>query len=323
MRCVEKGVPDSPGGPASLELDACTRCQMFWFDPGEFEGMPPSIPEQVNEPEVATKDLPEAARMALMHARMEVIKEQANLGEASPDNLVEFLSGALLIPYEIDEEAPGKVDIPWVTAGLVGLIVAVGLGLGFFRDTSSASAGLTFMPSDPWRAGGLTLLTAFTVHGGWAHLLSNLYFLATFGDNVEDMLGKTRFVLFWLAATLGSFAMTFFLPGETATHFVGAGGGVSGVIILYILFFPRAKLGFLFFWKWTVRFPAWLMGLGWVLFHLLGFFVEGRVTRGELSTVTQSIAEIQATSPAVGFAGPVVGAVFGLAAYFLWRDRLR
>ena len=318
MSCVTKMLPETEDGPASLELDACSRCQMFWFDPGEFEGMPPSIPDQVDTPEVSTKDLPKAARMALMHARLRSIEEHADLGQKAPDNLIEMVAGALLLPLELDEDAPSRLNMSWVTAALGLLVVVLSATLGFYQDSHSAAAPLVVMSDDPWRFGGMNLLTATFIHTGWIHFLGNLYFLITFGDNVEDVLGKARFLLLWLAATVGSFALSVLFSGPGASHYAGADAGISAIIILYLFLFPRVKLGLLFFWQWTIRFPAWVLGGVWLALQVL---LSGSTADIVLNPETHTVGEFQLSG--AGLVGTGLGAVVGLVAFLVWRNRVR
>jgi len=86
------------------------------------------------------------------------------------------------------------------------------------------------------------LLTSLFLHGGIAHLLGNMWFLHIFGDNVEDRLGRVRFLIFYfvagLAASLAQFAVS---PGSTVPC-VGASGAISGVLGAYALIFPHARV---------------------------------------------------------------------------------
>jgi membrane associated rhomboid family serine protease len=306
MSCVSRALPEGGEGPASLELDACTRCQMFWFDPGEFEGMPTSIPEQVDNPGVATRDLPPAARMALMHARIKSIEERADMGPPLPDGLFDLMAGILLLPVELDDETPGRLQIPWFTALLVAGIVLCGLFLGFLRSPELPVAELAFAPNAALQMGGATLLTAFFVHVGWLHIFTNLYFLWSFGDNVEDVLGSFRFVLLWGVATAASFGVYSLVGAPSGSLVAGASGGISAFVVSYALFFPRAKLGILFFLKWMIRFPAWLLALVWFGLQLVGF-------GGELMGDGERIA----------YLGHLTGGVVGFVAWVVWKDRMR
>jgi membrane associated rhomboid family serine protease len=123
----------------------------------------------------------------------------------------------------------------------------------------------------PW----LSSVTAIFVHGGWLHLLGNMLFLWVFGNNVEDRLGRLRFLLFYLGVGVVStyaFALTM---ASSQQPLVGASGAVSGVLGAYLLLFPRAKVLSLvsFFFFLPVRLPAWLV-LG-LYFVLQAFYAAG------------------------------------------------
>jgi membrane associated rhomboid family serine protease len=128
-----------------------------------------------------------------------------------------------------------------------------------------------FIPNQWARHNGMTLGSSFFLHAGWFHLLSNLYFLVIFGDNVEDHLGKLRFLLLLAGAHLaGSFLHAAFDPrGEVPC--VGASAGISGVIAYYALLFPRARIGF-FFWlllRWLRVRAVWAF-VAFLAVQLLG-----------------------------------------------------
>ena len=116
-------------------------------------------------------------------------------------------------------------------------------------------------------AGGLMpLVTSMFLHGGFMHLLGNMWFLWIFGDNVEDELGHAKFLLFYLAcgvlATLAHFAA----EPSSAVPLVGASGAIAGVMGAYLMRFPRSRvvvlLPLLVIWT-TVRLPAFVMLLYW------------------------------------------------------------
>ena len=119
----------------------------------------------------------------------------------------------------------------------------------------------------------LSVLTAMFLHGGWLHLLGNMLFLFVFGNNVEDRLGRLRFLGFYLlcgyAATYG-FAL---FQGSSSQPLVGASGAIAGVLGAYLVLFPRARVLSLltFFFFLPVRLPAWLVLGGWFLLQYLYF----------------------------------------------------
>jgi membrane associated rhomboid family serine protease len=124
----------------------------------------------------------------------------------------------------------------------------------------------------------LSVLSAMFLHGGLLHLLGNMLFLFVFGNNVEDRLGRVRYLLFYLicgyAATYG-FALS--RPDGVDT-LVGASGAIAGVLGAYLLLFPRARVTslvpFLFFIP--VWLPAWVVLGSWFLLQWL--YVQGAGT---------------------------------------------
>ncbi|MFN3813926.1 MAG: rhomboid family intramembrane serine protease [Aquificaceae bacterium] len=90
-----------------------------------------------------------------------------------------------------------------------------------------------------------TLLTHMFLHGSWLHIIGNMWFLWVFGDNVEDRLGKVKYLIFYLLSGAGAaFLQTFvsFLLGGTSVPMVGASGAISGVMGAYLWMFPYARI---------------------------------------------------------------------------------
>lgn len=97
------------------------------------------------------------------------------------------------------------------------------------------------------------LVTSMFLHGGWVHLIGNMLYLWIFGDNVEDLMGRVGFLIFYLvagaAATLTHVVMS---PHSTAP-LVGASGAIAGVLGAYLVLFPRARIISLFFFGFFFR----------------------------------------------------------------------
>lgn len=117
-----------------------------------------------------------------------------------------------------------------------------------------------------------TLGTHWMLHGGWAHLLGNCYFLYIFGDNVETLFGRLRFALFFLgAAVLGGLAEVM-ITQNTIAPIVGASGGIAGVMAAYLWCFPRNKL-FQVVLFIQLKLPVWVYLFVWVGFQaVMGLF---------------------------------------------------
>jgi membrane associated rhomboid family serine protease len=115
------------------------------------------------------------------------------------------------------------------------------------------------------------IFTAMFLHGGWMHVLGNMWFLWIFGDNIEDLLGHGKYLLFYLvcgvAAALGQVVAD---PNSTVPM-VGASGAIAGVMGAYLVKFPRARvltLVFIFFFITTIEIPAPIMLAYWFVIQL-------------------------------------------------------
>jgi membrane associated rhomboid family serine protease len=88
----------------------------------------------------------------------------------------------------------------------------------------------------------ITPITSMFLHGGLLHLGSNMLFLHVFGDNVEDVLGRGRFILFYLVCGLGAVAGQILVDPESVVPMIGASGAISGVLAGYMTLFPHARV---------------------------------------------------------------------------------
>jgi membrane associated rhomboid family serine protease len=88
----------------------------------------------------------------------------------------------------------------------------------------------------------LPLLTSTFLHGGWLHLIGNMWFLWVFGDNIEDRLGHLRYLLFYLVCGLGAGLIHTLFNLDSRIPAVGASGAISGVLGAYMVIFPRSRV---------------------------------------------------------------------------------
>jgi membrane associated rhomboid family serine protease len=87
-----------------------------------------------------------------------------------------------------------------------------------------------------------SIWTSMFLHGGWLHLIGNMWFLWIFGDNIEYALGSVRYVIFYiLVGTVGALAQSFSMPASTAPM-IGASGAVAGILGGYLMLYPRARV---------------------------------------------------------------------------------
>jgi len=119
---------------------------------------------------------------------------------------------------------------------------------------------------DPWRF--VPLLTANFLHGGWLHILGNMWFLGVFGDNVEDRMGHFRFLVFYLLAGAASMLIQgAVLPGSSVPA-IGASGAIAGVLGAYLVLYPGARVRTLVF-LFIVDLPAVVFLGVWFLTQLM------------------------------------------------------
>lgn len=135
-------------------------------------------------------------------------------------------------------------------------LVPGGIGCG---DTSA-------LPAQPSTA--LTALSSMFIHGGLLHIAGNMLFLWIFGDNVEDSMGRLRFLLFYVLGGLAALALQIVVSPDSAVPTVGASGAIAGVLGGYIVLYPRARvttLVFVIFFVTLLELPALVMLGIWFL----------------------------------------------------------
>ena len=129
----------------------------------------------------------------------------------------------------------------------------------------------------PGRAVGhdweVTSFTAMFMHGSWLHIIGNMLFLWIFGNNVEDAMGKVRFLVFYLLAGYAATALQTVVTlaagsdVDAAIPNLGASGAVSGVLGAYLLILPRASVLTIVFY-FLIEVPAFLFLGFWFVFQL-------------------------------------------------------
>lgn len=282
-----------------VPLDLCPHCYVIWLDRAEWESLPARPSSPGSEEELSPR-----AREALALAKLKQMKKREELqGEEQPVEPWHWILGILGLPVEL--EGPTLATIPWITWGIVFCCILA--YLYSFRNIEVLADALGFIPREALRLGGITLLTSFFLHGGFWHLLGNMYFLLVFGDNVEDHLGRWFYIgLILLSHVVGTI---FHFLGDPRSDIpcIGASAGISGVIVFYGLQFPRAKLGLLirlwFVFKW-LRFSAVWGLVAWILLQMWMAY--------------EQVAGVTNVS-ALAHLG---GATVGLIAWIGWKHRM-
>ena len=131
----------------------------------------------------------------------------------------------------------------------------------------------------------LTVFTAMFLHGGWFHIISNMWVLYIFGDNIEDRVGSTRYLLFYLLSGIAAAALQVFILPGSSVPMIGASGAIAGVLGAYLVSFPGSRIASLvpiFFIFTIVEIPAILFLVFWFITQLYSglFAMQGSAGSG-------------------------------------------
>lgn len=128
----------------------------------------------------------------------------------------------------------------------------------------------------------ITIFTSMFMHAGWMHLLGNMLYLWIFGDNVEERMGRGRFLLFYLACGVAAVVAQVWMSADSVIPILGASGAISGALAAYLIHFPRGQVRVLLGYM-IVSLPA-LMVIGlWFLLQFIsgiGSFMRTAETGG-------------------------------------------
>ena len=283
----------------SILLDVCRACELVWFDPSELEALPRSVPE-------AKMDPAQRAREIIALDKVRRIREEAKGGSSAPDSAWGHLAGFLGFPVE--DGAPPVKSLPLLTwFATIVCILSFWLTHGHI-DAAAQEWGL--IPAEALRHNGATFLTSMFLHGGLLHLVSNLYFLLIFGDNVEDTMGKLLYLPFVLCAGLAASLTHILFNQGSMVPCVGASGFISGVIAVYAVLFPEVRICVLM----RLRFYYFR----WVALPASGAFLLWMAGQGLAAWLTAG-----GEGGGVAYGAHLGGALFGLAVGVLMRRRLR
>jgi hypothetical protein len=186
--------------------------------------------------------------------------------------------------FPVRDDVPSRT-FPYVTVALIVLnavifIYEVSLGRGALAEfvsrhgmvpvyVTAYASGLEVTPARAF----LPFLTSIFLHGGWFHLIGNMWYLWIFGDNVEDRLGHVRFLVFYiLCGVVGNLAHVAANSGSQVPA-IGASGAVAGVLGAYVISYPGARILVLvpMFFLYFVELPALVvLGFWFILQFLYG-----------------------------------------------------
>jgi membrane associated rhomboid family serine protease len=159
---------------------------------------------------------------------------------------------------------------PVVTICLIVVNILVFL-FEFSLDAYSQNAFISNWGLIPDQFHLTNVLTSMFLHGGWMHVLGNMWFLWIFGDNIEDILGHGKYLAFYLLSGVAAALTQTLLNPSSRVPMVGASGAIAGVMGAYMVKFPQSRirtLAFILFFITTFDVPAWVMLIYWFAIQL-------------------------------------------------------
>lgn len=280
--------------PDGVTIDQCPACLGIWLDGGELG------------------QITAAMRGDNIHPLLRRSPPPAAEPEAAADRPTSGLVWAFmfLTGLPVEEHQPRK-NFPVAVLSLVILCVMMFLvQMGSSSpDDLVRTLGLVPQRALSGQASLLPWLSYMFLHGGFLHIFGNLYFLWVFGDNVEDRLGRMRFLLLYFASGFAAALLQCVLQSSSTMPIVGASGAISGVMAAYAILFPDARLVSLIWvikvqWKTTTYLGVWLAmqflgalthgsGVAWWA-HIGGFVAGGLIAwnwrRSHQEEVTRKLA---------------------------------
>jgi len=226
----------------------------------------------ISDPELHRKSFP-IVNVLLIAASILVFLGQQTLDRFE---LTKFFNNYGVVPYELT----GKGDIS-------EMFIAVRTQEDFDKLLDIEGVRNAFAISligqtlrDPYEGGPpsvwLTLFSSMFMHGGWLHLGGNMLFLWVFGDNIEDRLGRLKYLIFYVAAGLAAVGAQLLTDLDSGIPTIGASGAIAGVLGAYLLLFPRSQVRTLifFFFITYISVPAYLLIGIWIFQQFFNGFAS-------------------------------------------------
>ncbi len=194
--------------------------------------------------------------------------------DENPHFLTPYVSWGLIAANVLSWSAlQGLGSEPWLTRSVCEL----GLIPGELLQRLPAGQAVPLGPGASCvlqgHAAWYTPLSSMFLHGGWFHLVGNMWFLWVFGNNVEDSMGHLRFAVFYVACGLAAAAVQVATQPASPIPMVGASGAIGGVMGAYVVLYPHVRVHMLLWFGFYVSravVPAYFMLGYWFLIQLLG-----------------------------------------------------
>ena len=173
--------------------------------------------------------------------------------------------------FPIGDDNTARRSLPVVTYSLIALnlaffVIQLNGGERFLQQWAFVPARFGRDPAADWP----TVFSAMFMHGGWLHLGGNMLYLWIFGDNVEDVFGPVKFLLFYLACGIAATFAQYYVNAGSRIPNVGASGAIAGVLGGYLVLFPHSRVRVLVY-NQIVAMPAVVVLGFWIVLQLLSY----------------------------------------------------
>lgn len=197
------------------------------------------------------------------------------------------------------------INVMLILANILAFLYELQLGPpaleAFIFQWGVIPAELAGDPSTEWR----TVFTSMFLHGGWFHIISNMWVLFIFGDNVEARMGGVRYLVFYLLSGVAAVLLQTYVLPTSAVPMIGASGAVAGVLGAYLILFPRSRVASLV----PILFIFTIIEIPAVLFLVFWF----------VSQLYSGLFGMQGSG--IAWWAHVGGFIFGVLMVFLFRKR--
>lgn len=198
-------------------------------------------------------------------------------------------------PYKDENISKSR---PVITYALIAINVAV-----FLASLTNFEGFIDNYAFVPGAIVPITILTSMFLHGGFDHIFGNMWYLFLFGDNVEDRLGKIKYIIFYLLSGLAATLVHWLTDSTSLVPTLGASGAISGVLGAYLVFYPHVRVHVAsYYYSGTLPASA-MIGFWFVLQLILG-----------------TVSLVGGAASGIAFWAHVGGFVFGAAAAFMYKS---
>ncbi len=212
----------------------------------------------------------------------------------------------MLLP--IGDDNTQRVSYPIVTTILILANVFVFLLELIYGNSFVIKYSLIPAEFFAGRQGIFNVFSSMFLHGGIAHIFGNMLYLYIFGDNVEDNLGKVKYILFYFGCGVVAMLAQMYTDSNSTVPSLGASGAIAGVLAAYLILFPKNRVRILVIFPFTAVVNAWV---------ILGLWIATQLVSGWTSEFHQA-ATVQG---GIAYMAHIGGFFTGVVLTFLFRRR--